>query len=89
MGEIVPLQGNEADQKALVAFLLTLTDDRVKYEKAPFDHPQLFVVNGHNDVTLQDEIVEIPAVGAGGRMDPLRPFLAPAGMDAYIFHTAP
>lgn len=89
MGEIVPLQGNEADQKALVAFLLTLTDDRVKYEQAPFDHPQLFVVNGHNDLTLEDEIVEIPAVDAEGRRDPLRPFLAPDGMDAYTFHTTP
>jgi len=88
MGEIVALQGNEADKKALVAFLLTLTDERVRNEKAPFDHPQLFVVNGHNNVTLEDEIVEIPAVGAEGRSNPLKPFLAPAGMDAYTFHTA-
>ena len=89
MGELVTLQGNEADQKALVAFLLTLTDDRVKYEQAPFDHPQLFVVNGHNDLTLEDELVEIPAVDAEGRRDPLRPFLAPDGVDAYTFHTTP
>jgi len=28
---------------ALVRFLLSLTDPRVKLEKAPFDHPELFV----------------------------------------------
>jgi hypothetical protein len=28
---------------ALVDFLLTFTDDRVRYEQAPFDHPEVFV----------------------------------------------
>ncbi len=28
---------------ALVAFLESLTDERVLYRRAPFDHPQLFV----------------------------------------------
>ena len=32
---------------ALVAFLEALTDERVLYRRAPFDHPQLFVPNGH------------------------------------------
>ena len=32
---------------ALVALLETLTDARVLYRRAPFDHPQLFVPNGH------------------------------------------
>jgi cytochrome c peroxidase len=35
----------EKDQ--LVAFMRALTDDRVRYHKAPFDHPQLMVPNGH------------------------------------------
>ncbi|MBI5583808.1 MAG: hypothetical protein HY892_08275 [Deltaproteobacteria bacterium] len=30
-------------EEALVAFILALTDHRVKTEKAPFDHPQLFI----------------------------------------------
>jgi cytochrome c peroxidase len=30
-------------ERALVAFMLTLTDHRVKKEAKPFDHPQLFV----------------------------------------------
>ena len=32
---------------AIVAFLESLTDERVLYRRAPFDHPQLFVPNGH------------------------------------------
>ena len=64
---------NKAD---LVAFLKSLTDDRVRYDKAPFDHPQLFVPNGHpgnqNSVTdsgngqATDQLLEIPAVGRNG-----------------------
>jgi len=30
----------------LVAFLKTLTDERVRNESAPFDHPEIFVPNG-------------------------------------------
>jgi hypothetical protein len=29
--------------KALVDFLLTFTDERVRHEQAPFDHPEIFV----------------------------------------------
>ncbi|HEX5855376.1 MAG TPA: hypothetical protein VFZ57_07125, partial [Thermoanaerobaculia bacterium] len=66
----------------LVAFLLMLTDERVRQEKAPFDHPQLFLPNGsrqdpsgivgnfdliHADGFRDTEQVrELPAVGAGG-----------------------
>ena len=38
----------DADADLLVKFLLSLTDDRVRWEQAPFDHPQLFVPNGNN-----------------------------------------
>jgi hypothetical protein len=71
-----PLGLTVAEQTALVAFLKSLTDDRVRFEKAPFDHPQLFVPNGHpgdqsqviSDGTgkARDTLMEIPAVGAGG-----------------------
>src|SRR5260370_30862417 len=39
------LQSNlsENEKVALVDFLLELTDDRVAFEKAPFDHPQLIL----------------------------------------------
>jgi hypothetical protein len=35
--------GPEDAKVALVRFLLALTDERVKYERAPFDRPELFV----------------------------------------------
>lgn len=76
---------NAEQQAALVAFLRALTDSRVRWETAPFDHPQLFIPNGHRTVDgdgdgrWDDDLTEIPAVGAGGRvaegLPPLRPFL--------------
>ena len=69
------LQPSEID--AIVAFLESLTDERVLYRRAPFDHPQLFVPNGHvgNDKSVVgtpltryalDEYYEVTAVGANG-----------------------
>ncbi|MBR8835735.1 MAG: cytochrome C peroxidase [Stigonema ocellatum SAG 48.90 = DSM 106950] len=76
---------SEDDKEALVAFLKSLTDERVRYEKAPFDHPQLFVPNGHpgnqNSVTndskgqATDDLLEIPAVGRNGLNTPEPNFL--------------
>lgn len=78
---IKPLQLGEADKDALVAFLKALTDPRVRDARAPFDHPQIFVPNGHpgghNPPSLgaegraPDQLVEIPAVGRLG--GPVRP----------------
>ncbi len=65
----------EEDKQAIVALLRGMTDERVKNRKAPFDHPQLFVPNGHwgneNYVinffgTALDQFAEIPAVGQNG-----------------------
>lgn len=95
------LVGNEARQRELVDFLLALTDERVRWEQAPFDHPQLLVPNGHDErITgnpkrtrvLSDRMLEIPAVGAAGRLPPLRPLrpvLAPEGMSSAEFHYQP
>lgn len=65
-----------AEINALIAFLNSLTDERVLYRKAPFDHPQLFVPNGHRGNErfvvnngrglAMDEMLEIPEVGAQG-----------------------
>jgi cytochrome c peroxidase len=65
-----------AEVDALVAFLEALTDERVLFRRAPFDHPQLFVPNGHagppgtrdadGNGLADDMFVEIPAVGASG-----------------------
>lgn len=68
------LSAQEKDD--LVAFMKALTDERVRYERAPFDHPQLFITNGHpiddksvvDDGTgkAQDTLIELPAVGRNG-----------------------
>ena len=74
----------EQDKKDLVAFLKTLTDDRVRWEKAPFDHPALTVAHGHEQEAnslgaglANDRYIDIPAVGRNGRTNeqgPLMPF---------------
>ena len=77
------LTSDEID--AIVAFMETLTDERVLFRRAPFDHPQIFVPNGHpggsrstvdanGDGLADDLMVEIPAVGAAGG-SPLPGFL--------------
>jgi len=96
------LQGDEARQRELVDFLLALTDERVRWEQAPFDHPQLLVPDGHEETitgnpkrtrVLVDRIMELPAIGSGGRLaaglPPLRPVLAPEGMSNTEFHYQP
>jgi cytochrome c peroxidase len=84
--EPVGVPGLDDDEiTAVVAFLESLTDERVVLGQAPFDHPQLFVPNGQlgnehvvvdldRDGLAADKLIEIPAVGAdGGR--PLPGFL--------------
>ncbi len=77
------LTSDEID--AIVAFMEALTDERVLYRRAPFDHPQLFVPNGHpgnssstidadGDGLADDLMIAIPAVGAAGG-NPLPGFL--------------
>jgi cytochrome c peroxidase len=69
---------SSSDVDDLVAFMKALTDERVRWEKAPFDHPSLTIPNGHvgdenqvkfNNATHQalEQTIELPAVGAGGR----------------------
>ena len=83
------MEFDAADAKAMVGFLLSLTDERVRQEQAPFDHPQLFVSNGSRGnsqgptckggTATCDNREEIPATGAGGRpaagLPPLDTFL--------------
>ncbi len=78
---------NRAD---LIAFLKSFTDERVRYEKAPFDHPEVTVPNGHkgneqlvlqgnplnNNLAQEDKLI-VPAVGTNGSATPVKPFLAP------------
>jgi len=62
----------EANQRKVIDFLMALTDERVRWEKAPFDHPQLFIPNGGTLLPcgtagqICDSFVAFPAVGAAG-----------------------
>lgn len=73
----------------LTAFLKALTDDRVRYERAPFDHPALCVPTGHPEAkpgvlvpdgnapgqpVARDTWVLVPAVGQHGEKVPLQTF---------------
>jgi len=72
MIELPELQNHPELHAAIIAFLHTLTDERVRYERAPFDHPELYVPDGADpDDPSVDLLLHIPAVGAAGRPDPL------------------
>jgi cytochrome c peroxidase len=91
-GTIFPQPELQEDAQArsdLIAFLQSLTDERVRHERAPFDHPELPVPHGHVGSRLQvsagnplepalaqDSWLFVPAVGAAGRATPLLPFSA-------------
>jgi cytochrome c peroxidase len=75
---IFPLNLSVDDKAAVVAFLKSLTDERVRWEMAPFDHPSLTVPNGHPGDAVSTKLdpvtgyavdtnMKIPAVGAAGR----------------------
>jgi cytochrome c peroxidase len=61
------LAGRPERQRQLVAFMKTLTDERVRLEQAPFDHPQLFIPNG----SPGDER-RLTCRRASGLLDPMR-----------------
>lgn len=77
-----------ADQTALVAFLRALSDDRVRYERAPFDHPSLCISTGANELSpgllesdtsgftssAAERFGLVPAVGKAGNEVPLQTF---------------
>ena len=69
---IKPLELTEKQEEQLVAFLVSLTDARVKYQQAPFDHPELSIPEDGRD-TLGTR--KLPAIGAWGAKSPLRTFL--------------
>jgi len=69
---IEPIGLTVVQEKQLVAFLLSLTDERVKYRQAPFDHPELRVPDD-GLATLGTR--KINAVGARGSHRPLKTFL--------------
>ncbi|MBL8037657.1 MAG: hypothetical protein JNN16_09175 [Nitrospira sp.] len=78
--ELMSILGLTDEEKAaLLAFLLSLTDERVRFQQAPFDHPQLFIPNGPGAPRMimpGDQLMEIPAVGRLGGA-PQKKFLEP------------
>jgi cytochrome c peroxidase len=84
--DIRPLGLTVDERAALVAFLKALTDERVRFERAPFDHPSLNVPNGHpvdangkpilkvGTSRAVDTFIKIPAVGAAGLATPIQTF---------------
>jgi hypothetical protein len=77
---------DSTERVAMPEFMKGFTDDRVRFERAPFDHPELCVSVGHagddKDVTpaapgaraAADRWARIPAVGSRGNSVPLQTF---------------
>jgi hypothetical protein len=86
--DLRPFAMSSAQRASLVAFLKALSDDGVRYERAPFDHPELCVPVGHlesDGVLIRGDSARfpasaaekyrlVPATGAGGNLVPLRTF---------------
>ncbi len=98
--DIRRLNLNANERAQLVAFLKALSDDRVRYQRAPFDHPALCVPNGQTDLaqttdarfslSADDRMAAIPAVGKSGAKAPLQTFsdlLDGVGTDGSRAHT--
>jgi hypothetical protein len=78
---------SKKQRQDLVLFLESLTDPSVVYQRAPFDHPQLFVPDGLDKVVDKDPADgradedlfkdgrELPAVGKNGSPQPIETFL--------------
>lgn len=78
------------NQTVIVNLMKAMTDDRVRYERAPFDHPELCIPVGAQQVDGQTLVQDtfdpqftssaaerwasIPAVGRGGNVAPLQTF---------------
>ena len=80
---VVALGLSDQEKSDLIEFLKSLTDERVRMEKQPFDHPGLTVPVGIDTATggdpflAKDRMIQVPAVGREGRpgsLGPLQPF---------------
>ncbi|HEY2106402.1 MAG TPA: hypothetical protein VGH29_11490, partial [Candidatus Binataceae bacterium] len=97
--EIIAVPLTASDRADLVAFLKSLSDDRVRFERAPFDHPEICVPTGYPDapsvdpafpLSLLDRWAGVPAVGRNGNPVPLQSFeelLRGVGADGSRAHT--
>jgi cytochrome c peroxidase len=92
-----------SERLAMPALMKAFTDDRVRFERAPFDHPELCLPIGHvedgKDAVVADRSAprlaaerwaSIPPVGANGNRVPLQTFeelLLGIGNDGSRAHT--
>jgi hypothetical protein len=94
------LQSNlsENEKVALVDFLLELTDDRVAFERGPFDHPQLILpLDGtapESDGVVNRDAMLLGCVAAPAQFGPGQQFCsgpapAPAGATGPLFLNVP
>lgn len=74
MQPIGKLRGDPAGRSEVVAFLNALTDERVKNETAPFDHPELLIPNGVDPLSGTEIMIPLPATGGA------LPAVAPAAL---------
>ncbi|WP_228536204.1 cytochrome-c peroxidase [Noviherbaspirillum malthae] len=90
--DMQPLGLTEDEKRNLVSFLLALTDDRVRFERPPFDRPSICIPDGHEGDhrsvaaapdkagQAKDVMRCLPAVGSSGNRTGLKSFL---GIDHY------
>lgn len=80
--DITTLGLSATEKSQIVAFVKSLTDDRVRRDAAPFDHPELRIPNGHTGGTgsvvsengrARDTVMTLPAVGRNGTAGAARP----------------
>ncbi len=81
------LVGRPNRKAALTTFLRSLTDERVRFNRAPFDHPEITLRLGApgNEVSVladlalggqaSDATLTLPATGRSGAGAPVQPFL--------------
>jgi cytochrome c peroxidase len=81
--EIISVPLAAVERGDLVTFLRSLSDERVRFERAPFDHPELCVPIGYADSPHADPVFPfsavdtwagVPAVGRNGNQVPLQTF---------------
>jgi len=65
---------NAQERSQIVEFLNALTDDRVRFDRAPFDHPSICVPVGYAGSAAAELFALVPAVGRGGHAAPLQTF---------------
>jgi cytochrome c peroxidase len=77
MNGIPELWNNPEGVAAVVAFMKSLTDQRVAKQSAPFDHPELLLPNGSTTffkkIAALDDFVRLPETGRTGGI-PFRSF---------------